>query len=181
MTARTFLAGTRRVLAWMVLLAVVAVIALAVVLPRATGARPYVVLTGSMRPQLPPGTLVVVRPVPTSELAAGRVVTYQLRSGEPEVVTHRIVALGYDGQGRRVFRTQGDANRAPDTAWVHPEQILGERWYSLPWVGHVSVLLEPDQRELVSKVIGWGLAGYALWAFVGVVRARRSHGSGVTA
>ncbi len=178
MTARTVLVGTRRVLAWTVLLGVLAVIALAVVVPRVTGARPYVVLTGSMRPAMPPGTLVVVRPVPTTELTAGRVVTYQLRSGEPEVATHRIVALGYDGQGRRVFRTQGDANPVPDAAWVHPEQIRGERWYSLPWVGHVSVLLEPDQRELVGKVIGWGLAGYALWAFTGAVRARRAHSAG---
>ena len=182
MTARTVLAGARRVLAWTVLLGVLAVLVLAVVLPRVTGARPYVVLTGSMRPQLPPGTLVVVRPVPTSQLTAGKVVTYQLRSGEPDVVTHRIVALGYDGRGRRVFQTQGDANPVPDASWVHPEQIRGERWYSVPWIGHVSGLFDQNQRATATKVVGWGLAGYALWTFGGAVRARRNRTKeGVTA
>lgn len=180
MTARSVLAGTRRVLAWTILLGVLVVIVMAVVVPRVTGARPYVVLTGSMRPQMPPGTLVVVRPVPTSQLAAGAVVTYQLQSGEPDVVTHRIVALGYDGRGRRVFRTQGDANPVADADWVHPEQIRGERWYSLPWIGHVSALLASKQRELATKVVGWGLGGYALWMFAGALRSRRTRQAEVT-
>ncbi len=81
-------------------LCLAAVIAVAVVVPRLAGARPYVVLTGSMRPGMPPGTLVVVRPVDPRSIGVGDVITYQVASGEPDVVTHRVVAQGLDRRGR---------------------------------------------------------------------------------
>ncbi len=62
-------------------------------MPRLGGATPYTVLTSSMEPEYPPGTLVVVRPVPIEEIGIGDVITYQLESGEPTVVTHRVVGL----------------------------------------------------------------------------------------
>jgi signal peptidase len=47
----------------LVILLVTAAIGIAVLVPRLGGATPYVVLTGSMEPRMPPGTLVVVKPV----------------------------------------------------------------------------------------------------------------------
>ena len=96
------LAWTWRVLGWVVTLAAVAAIALAVVVPRLGGATPYTVLTGSMRPGMPPGTLVVVRPIEPDQIATGMVVTYQLRSGDPTVVTHRVLSQGLNGLLRRL-------------------------------------------------------------------------------
>ncbi len=42
---------------------VVLVLGVVVVVPKVGGATAYTVLTGSMRPTMPPGTLVVVKPV----------------------------------------------------------------------------------------------------------------------
>ena len=70
-----------------------------------------------MKPSMPPGTLVVVRPTPVDEIGIGSVITYQVESGEPTVVTHRVVAQGIGATGEPVFRTQGDANDVPDATW----------------------------------------------------------------
>ncbi|TIC85743.1 signal peptidase I [Nocardioides sp. GY 10127] len=150
-----------QVLAWLVLVAALATVSVAVVVPRLGGATPYTVLTGSMRPGMPPGTLVVVRPVEASTLRVGDVITYQLRSGEPEVVTHRIVAVGVNGQGKTVFRTQGDDNPDPDPAWVLPIQVVGERWYAVPRLGYLSNAFTTAQREAGVQVVAGLLLAYA--------------------
>lgn len=155
-----------RLLSWTVTALLCAVVVGAVLVPRLAGATPYTVLTGSMTPAYPPGTLVVSRPVPAGDVRVGEVVTYQLRSGEPEVVTHRVVGLAYDGDGELRYRTQGDANEAPDAELVRPEQVRGEVWYSLPWVGRLGVLLSPGQHRLLVQLAAGGLLAYAaglLW------------------
>ena len=58
-----------------------ATLLVALVVPRLAGATPYVVLTGSMQPKMPPGTLVVARPVDPMSIAPGDVVTYQIQLG----------------------------------------------------------------------------------------------------
>src|SRR4051794_850345 len=111
---RSSLSTLRAVVASVVILAFSTVIVAAVLVPRVAGATPYTILTGSMRPNMPPGTLVVIKPVPIKDITVGTVVTYQLRSGEPTVVTHRVVAVGTTLKGKRVFTTQGDANNVAD-------------------------------------------------------------------
>lgn len=162
-----------RVLVWLLLLAVGAILALAVVVPRVAGATPYTILTGSMRPHMPPGTLVVVRPTPVSQVKVGRVVTYQLTSGEPTVVTHRVVAQAFDGAGHELFQTKGDANPTPDPAWVRPVQIKGARWYAVPYLGYVSELLTGHQRQIGVYAVAGGCFLYAGVLFLGAMRDRR--------
>lgn len=164
----------RLFLAWLVICALGAVLGVALVVPRLAGATPYVIETGSMRPGLPPGALVVVRPVDASRLAPGDVITYQLASGDPTVVTHRIVEQGIDATGTPRFRTQGDANDAADPGWVRPVQIKGERWYAVPLIGHATNLLTGAQRHLVLIGVVAFLLGYAAVMFAGDLRDRRT-------
>jgi signal peptidase I len=165
-----------RTVSWAVFLLGIAVVTVAVVVPRVAGATPYTVLTGSMRPDLAPGTLVVTRPVAAGDVQIGDVVTYQLRSGEPAVVTHRVVGIGVDGAGEVVFRTRGDANDVSDQLPVRPEQIRGELWYAVPVVGRLGMLVDAEVRRLLVPVIGVGLLGYAGLRFLGEVRRpRRRH------
>ena len=116
------------VLAWLVVLTMSAALMVALVVPRLAGATPYVLETGSMSPGMPAGTLVVVEPVEAEDIGVGDVLTYQLRSGDPTVVTHRVVEQGVDMTGQPRWRTQGDANDAADAEWVRPVQVKGVRW-----------------------------------------------------
>ena len=169
----TFLRLARDLLAGSLVLAVAALLLVAVVVPRLGGATPYVIETGSMRPGMPPGTLVVVRPVAVSRISVGAVITYQLRSGEPVVVTHRVVGTGVDATGHRLFRTQGDANNAPDTAWVRPVQIRGERWYAVPFLGRVTTLVTARERSVLTAGLVVFLLGYAAVMVGADLRDRR--------
>lgn len=159
-------------LAWLVILGIAAILAVAVLVPRITGATPYVLLTGSMRPQMPPGTLVVVRPVHADRIGVGAVVTYQLRSGDPTVVTHRVVSVGVDGKGQHRFVTQGDANNVADAKPVMPVQIRGQRWYYVPYLGYVTNVVTGQQRQVVLVGVITFLLLYAAAMFGSAARDR---------
>lgn len=169
----TVLGWCRRLAAWLVVGASLAALVVGVLVPRVAGATPYTVLTSSMTPNLPPGTLVVVRPVDAEEIGTDTVVTYQLRSGEPEVVTHRVVAIRTDLDGQVTFQTQGDANNTPDAAWVRPEQIRGELWYAVPYLGRASTALSPDRRAQLVQVAGGLLLLYAALMFARSLTGKR--------
>ncbi len=177
---RAVLGWAGQVLAWLVILVTVAVLVVAVLVPRLGGATPYTILTGSMEPGMPPGTLVVDSPVEPTEITVGTVITYQLESGRTTVVTHRVVAVGVDATGELRFTTQGDANSAPDAATVRPVQVRGERWYAVPHLGRLNTLLSGHERQLLVYVAAVLLLGYAGGQFLGALRTRLRRSAGVT-
>lgn len=168
-----------RVAVWIVLGVIVLVLVAAVAVPRLTGATPYAVLTGSMEPGYPPGTLVVVKPVAATDIAVGDVITYQLSSGRETVVTHRVVAAGAptNGSGGRTFRTQGDANAIADEVAVRPVQVKGRVWYSVPYLGRVNDVVSSSQREVAVLLVAASLLAYAAFSAAGAVRDRATRRS----
>ncbi|MGW9426311.1 S26 family signal peptidase, partial [Streptomyces koyangensis] len=76
----------KSVVSWLLLIAMVGILVLTIVIPRLTGSTPYTVLTGSMEPTYPPGTLVVVKPQDPASLQTGDAITFQWESGKPDVV-----------------------------------------------------------------------------------------------
>ncbi len=158
-------------------LVVVAAAAL-IVVPKATGSVPLTVLTGSMSPTYDPGSVVVVRPVAVDELQIGDAITFQEKSGDPAVVTHRIVSVAFAGDGSRQFITQGDANGAQDPEPVKAAQVRGKVWYSVPYVGHATTVLDPRARELAVKVIAGALLAYGGYMLAaGALGRRRKTGT----
>lgn len=168
----------RNIVSWVLLLSVGAVLLAMVVVPRLSGATPYTVLTGSMEPGLPPGTLVVVKPTPATDLSAGDVITFQPYSGNPAVVTHRVDGIFYDAQSQMRIYTKGDANNVADDWVLVPEQVRGRVWYSVPQLGRVNSLLSGQSRSMLVTVVGVALAGYAVWMFGSSLRERKSRPAG---
>jgi signal peptidase len=154
------------------LLFVLFVGAILIVVPKATGSIPLSVLTGSMRPGLPPGTLLVVQPVDTDEILIGDVVTYQIRSGDPAVITHRVTGISQDAGGERTFTLQGDANSDPDEP-VREVQIQGRLWYSVPFAGFASTAVNGEARGWIVPAAAGVLFAYAGWMVLSAVRDRR--------
>jgi signal peptidase I len=161
-----------RAVVWLVIVVGVAALLAVVAVPRLTGATPYTVTTGSMRPDYPPGTLLVVRPVEADRIRVGDVVTYQPESGNATVVTHRVVEVSHTLDGDVVLRTQGDANDVVDADPVRDVQVRGRLWYSLPWLGHVNRTLTGGGRTVALYLVVTGLLGYAAFMFAGAVRDR---------
>ncbi|WP_104192483.1 signal peptidase I [Cryobacterium sp. Y82] len=155
------------------LLLVVGLGVVLVVIPRATGATPLTVLTSSMEPGLPPGTLVIVRPVAAEALRLGDVVTYQMESGDARVVTHRIISIVSSSDGSRSFIVQGDNNSAPDDDPVLAEQIQGRLWYAVPYVGYVNNVVNGASRAWIIPVVTTAVFGYAGFMVAGGVLDHR--------
>ncbi len=81
--------------------------------PRTGAYRTVSVLTGSMRPTMEPGALLVLVPVDPASLEIDDVITFEAPTNERPVVTHRIIEIVVPGE-QPVIRTQGDANNTPD-------------------------------------------------------------------
>lgn len=142
-----------------VLLLVAALIALVmIVAPLATGSHTYTVLTSSMAPKYAPGTFLVVKPTPFVQLGVGDVITYQIESGKPGVITHRITEVGATQTGERVFTTKGDNNSLADAASVHEVQVQGKLLYAVPYVGFAANAVGEKRGDLL-PIVAIGLIG----------------------
>ena len=158
-----------RAISW-ALLALVAVAGLAlIVVPKATGAKPLTVLSGSMAGTYDPGDVVIVRDTDTKHLDVGQVITFQPTSDDPRLTTHRVVEVTYGSEGTR-YVTQGDANDAPDPEPVRPAQVQGEVWYSVPLVGYLSVWMASGP---LGQLVHWFALGLIAYGVVQVVRGLR--------
>ena len=171
-TARSVRAAIRVVLISSLVAVVLLIGLLAVAVPAITGSRTYTILTSSMKPDLPPGTFVVVERRAATDLRVGDIITYQLSSGQPDVVTHRIVKVMVDSNASRTFLTRGDNNGVADSKPVHPAQIRGKVWYAIPFVGWIAGLRSTGVGRIAVYVIGSALVVYG--AFVVLFAIRRS-------
>ncbi|WP_431817544.1 signal peptidase I [Gordonia jacobaea] len=163
----------RLTLSWLFLFVAVGLLAAVVVVPRLAGATPYTIMTSSMRPHMPPGTLVMARTADPAQVHTGDVITYQLRSGQADVVTHRVVGVGQDGRGERLFTTRGDNNPTTDPAPVRAVQVRGKVWYSVPYIGYLNQVITGRQHVVAVYVVAGLLLAYAVFMALSSARDRR--------
>jgi signal peptidase len=157
-----------------VLLIVVAAMAvLVVVLPAVVHGSALTVLTNSMAPKLPPGTLIVIRPTPIDDIHVGQVLTYQIHSGSPAVISHRVIERDISTRdGSTTFITKGDNNALADPP-VQEVQVKGTLWYSIPYLGFVNNAVNGDGRSLVVPILAGLLFAYAVYAVISTATSRR--------
>ena len=163
--------GTAVVSALLVL--VVGLGMLAIVVPAVVGGSALTVLTQSMEPTLPPGTLIIIRPTAVKDIRVGTVLTYQIESDRPELETHRVIEKSTDTRGRTTFVTQGDNNDLPDSPAVRPVQVKGTLWYSIPWLGYVNNLVGGSARAIVIPIAAGALFVYAGYMVISAVLGGR--------
>ena len=118
-----------KVLSWIVIVVIVAYVAIAA--PIVTGYRPVVVLSGSMTPTYPVGSVVYYHACDLEELEVGDAITF--RAGD-SLVTHRITTVNKDS-GTVV--TKGDNNETEDPNPVKENEIVGKATgFAIPYAGY---------------------------------------------
>ena len=123
------------------------------------------VTSGSMRPGIQPGDLVVLQRVESTSLKVGDVIAYVPPTGG-EPILHRIKTLA---SGADVFvQTQGDANNTPDFGPVHLDVTASRLAASVPLLGWLILL-----RSWIWLAFGGVLLLIALGWLKGVVRSKR--------
>ena len=105
--------------------------------PSALGFKPVVLTSGSMRPTIDVGDVVLTSPTDGHGLGPGAVINYEIASGTR---LHRIIGVTKEG-----YRTAGDANRVADSDLVAPRQIRGTGTLIVPYIGLPSVWIH-DKR-----------------------------------
>jgi signal peptidase I len=135
--------------------------------PRTGAYQTLTVLSGSMRPTVPPGAVVVVTPVALKEVRVGDVLTYLAPVPPHQTVTHRVVEVLEAGP-QPVVRTKGDANPEPDP-WVarlgpgrgwRLRMVVPRAGYVLqalqrPWLRRATVIVLPAAMALAWLVELW--------------------------
>lgn len=134
-------------------LALMLALVLIALLPLAFGWHGSVVQTGSMRPHVAPGDVVLATDLPDdSPVPLGGVVEFRTAApgGGERTVMHRVVAEG-DERGQWV--TAGDANADVDSSTLTRDDITGQARLLVRWIGLPSLWLGTGQLER-----------FALWA-----------------
>jgi signal peptidase len=137
-----------------IIVVMVVILAIMLVGVRLFGLQVYSVLSGSMEPEYPVGSLIYVKKVNYKELKAGDPITYLL--DEDTVVTHRIIEVLVDEEDPNTIRyfTQGDANDVPDGASVHYKNIIGKPVFSIPYIGYVSNYIQNPPGMYIAIAAG---------------------------
>ena len=85
------------------------------------------VVTGSMEPTIPTGSILVAQDADAEEIGVDDVVCFRSRivGSSGVVITHRVVGTYTDANGTRCLRTKGDANLSVDAQPVTQDNLIG--------------------------------------------------------
>lgn len=104
----------------------------------------YVVLSGSMLPEIKIKDVVVTKKIPENRLNVGDIITFI--SPDPRFggisITHRIIDKSYNEETKKyVYKTKGDNNNISDSALVSNSDILGKVILKIPKLGYLQDIL----------------------------------------
>lgn len=100
--------------------------------------RPAVIYSGSMRPSIEVGDIVIVAQKNPSLLQVGDVISYRVKDS-PIPTVHRLITIEGDGS-YQAFITKGDDNNHLDQP-IKPEQVMGKVVLKIPRVGWASIAI----------------------------------------
>lgn len=137
-----------------VLVTLVVIMAALLVGGRLFGLKTYTVISPSMTPKYPVGSLVYVNPVDPADIGEDDVITFYLSGVDGKsgtVATHRVVRVDRDN---RCFYTKGDANDDEDNAPVTYDRLIGRVELCIPVMGYVAVFVQQPPGTYVAIMVG---------------------------
>ena len=100
---------------------------------------PTTVISGSMRPVMDVGDVVIVAKAPGDVINQGDII--QFRKPEQVTMMHRVVEIEETEAGK-FFITKGDANDKPDSDPVIPENVVGKVVFTIRNIGWVVITVK---------------------------------------
>ena len=113
----------------------------------------YVVLTGSMLPEIQVYDVVVTKKIEAKDLKEGDVITFASSDTRflNTIITHRIIKKYYDAEKKEyTFQSKGDNNNVADSALVQSNNIYGKVIFKIPKLGYL--------QEFLASRGGWIIA-----------------------
>ena len=144
--------------AWDIFTSIIVIVAIVLAILfvgfRVIGFEVYTVVSGSMEPEIPVGSLVYVKEIDPFKLKSRDVISYLV--SENTIVTHRVTEIVPDPEDPSVirFRTKGDANDVEDAGLVHGKNIIGKVRFHIPLLGYVAHFLHTPLGRYIALVGG---------------------------
>ena len=98
-----------------ILLIILILICIPFTIPKAFGLSIYEVITDSMTPKYPVGSVIYVEKAQPEDIKVDDVITFSIGTDTSQVMTHRVVAIDSENH---TFTTKGDANKDVDVSPV---------------------------------------------------------------
>lgn len=114
------------------------------------GFRPYIVLSGSMEPNLQVGDMVVSRAVREEQVEIGDVITFEDEYGA--TITHRVEDIIIK-DGKKLYKTKGDNNNTSDVGLITIENIKGTYAFKVNKLGIIATQIITPTGLLVIILI----------------------------
>ena len=113
------------------------------------GYKTYVIISGSMEPNLKIGDIVIVKKVDEDQLNVGDIISF--RQGQ-NVVTHRISQIKNE-YGEKVYVTKGDHNNTEDAGTIDYSYIEGKVVNSIKKMGKLVIFFQGKLSILVIVIV----------------------------
>lgn len=108
-------------------------------IPGIFGRKPFVVLSGSMKPNILIGDLIIVKEVDANTLQKDDIIAY--RDDKDLVTTHRIINVIKTDEDI-CFETKGDSNNVKDSALVCSKDIEGKYIHRIARLGNLILFVQ---------------------------------------
>lgn len=123
-------------------------------IPNIGGTFPLIVKSGSMSGTIETGDLMFAHtPEDTSTFQKGDIIVYWDKAEGGSLVTHRIIDVTKDNDGKLAYRTKGDANTTADAKLVYPEKIVGTYQGKIPGLGNVALFMQTIPGLIVCVIL----------------------------
>ena len=157
-----------------ILMVIVVAACLCLVIPKIAGYESYVVVSGSMEPAIPVGSIVYSEETDPALLSTGDVIVFRDATRGSTPITHRVVS---NDPVTGIVITKGDANVNEDANPITYDNILGKVKAHLPRIGFTVAMFSTTLGKLVAALIM--LESWLLTEIGGrlVRRTRRTAGS----
>jgi signal peptidase len=118
-----------------------------------SGFQPLFERSGSMRPTLSPGDLLISQTVSPAQVRPGDVVSFVDPSRHDELITHRVVSIRARGSVFK-FATRGDANPAAESWTIAASGHLRRMVAHVPLLGYAAWLISVKALRLALVYVG---------------------------
>ena len=127
-----------------VLMTLVLIVGIIFVILYVAGIEPYVVISGSMEPDIKMGSLCFVnKHAKYRDVKVEDVIAYTASTGNK--VTHRVVSITSEG-----IETKGDRNSASDGISTTEENFVGKNIFSIPKLGYLVKLMQTLRGKIIT-------------------------------
>ena len=116
--------------------------------------RMFTVVTGSMEPKYKIGDVLIAKEKDPSEIKVGDAISYLAQKGEVKnnVITHEVVNITKDENGKYLFHSKGLVNLVEDPV-VHEEQLYGVVVYKAKLLSTIRKIISTDIGMLLLIII----------------------------